>query len=58
MRNPFQYGGIVGSEAFCNRKKEIKELRRIIENKEKALVYSERRFGKTSLIKLVFSFSY
>jgi len=25
---------------------------RVIENKEKAFVYSERRFGKTSLVKL------
>lgn len=55
MKNPFRYGGIVGQDSFCNRKKQIKELIRIIENAENVLLYSERRFGKTSLIKLVFS---
>jgi len=53
MKNPFQYGNIVGKDSFCNRKKEIVELKRVIENSGRAFVYSERRFGKTSLVKLV-----
>jgi hypothetical protein len=53
MKNPFQYGGVVAEEAFCNRKKEITELLRAIENNEKLFVYSERRLGKTSLIQFV-----
>lgn len=53
MKNPFQYGSVVSEEAFCNRTDEIARLLRIAENAGKALVYSERRFGKTSLIKLV-----
>ena len=53
MKNPFQYGNIVGEDSFCNRKKEIAELKRVIENSGRAFVYSERRFGKTSLVKLV-----
>jgi AAA+ ATPase superfamily predicted ATPase len=53
MKNPFQYGGVVAEDAFCNRRKEIEELLRAIENNEKLLVYSERRLGKTSLIQLV-----
>lgn len=53
MVNPFKYGSVIGIEAFCNRKKEIAKLIRIIENSEKAFLYSERRFGKTSLINLV-----
>ena len=53
MRNPFQYGNVVGQEASCNRKAKISDLRRAMENGEKLFVYSERRLGKTSLVKLV-----
>ncbi|GAI01072.1 unnamed protein product [marine sediment metagenome] len=53
MINPFQFGGPIGEDAFCNRKKELRELRRIIENGAKVFIYSERLLGKTSLIKLV-----
>lgn len=49
-RNPFQYGGVVSGDGFCNRDKEKADLRRAIENREKLFVFSERRFGKTSLI--------
>jgi len=52
MINPFQYGGVVGEEAFCNRAKELDDLARAMENGERLFVYSERRVGKTSLIKL------
>lgn len=51
MSNPFQYGGVVKGEAFCNRKKELRDLLRAMENGEKLFVYSERRFGKTSLVR-------
>jgi hypothetical protein len=50
MRNPFQYGGVVSGEAFCNRKREIADLLRAMENHEKLFVFSERRYGKTSLV--------
>ena len=53
MKNPFQYGGIVLGDSFCNRERERKDLRRAIENGEKLFVYSERRMGKTSLIRSV-----
>ena len=53
MRNPFQYGGIVLGEAFCNRKQEQADLIRAMENGEKLFVYSERRLGKTSLVQAV-----
>lgn len=55
MINPFQYGGIVGKEAFCNRKRELADLVRAIENGERVFIYSERRVGKTSLIRLALS---
>jgi len=51
--NPFQYGGVVSGTAFCNRKQEQKDLLQAIANCEKLFIYSERRFGKTSLIKQV-----
>lgn len=53
MINPFQYGGVVGPEAFCNRDQELNDLRRAAENAERVFVYAERRLGKTSLIKRV-----
>jgi hypothetical protein len=50
MNNPFQYGGIVEGGAFCNRKKELADLRAGMESSEKLFLYSERRLGKTSLV--------
>ena len=55
MVNPFKYGGIVGKEAFCNRKKELADLYRAMENGDRLFLYSERRLGKTSLVKLALS---
>jgi len=56
MKNPFQYGGVVSGDAFCNRKQEVEDLLRAMENGEKLFVYSERRFGKTSLVRSTVSF--
>jgi hypothetical protein len=53
MANPFKYGGIVGKDAFCNRKQEMSDIRRAMENSQNLFLYSERRFGKTSLVKQV-----
>ena len=55
MPNPFEYGGIVEREAFCNRGEELGDLRRAAENGDRLLVYAERRMGKTSLVKRVTS---
>jgi uncharacterized protein len=55
MSNPFQYGGIVTGDAFCNRDAEKTDLLKAIRNHEKLFVFSERRFGKTSLIQSVIS---
>ncbi|WP_456402888.1 AAA family ATPase [Persephonella sp.] len=54
MKNPFTIG-IVTDNTFCNRKREIKELKRFILNGQNVVVYSPRRFGKTSLLKKVVS---
>ena len=36
MRNPFQYGGVVGGPAFCNRGQELADLLRAAENATEA----------------------
>ncbi len=51
--NPFEYGGIVGPDSFCNRDQERADLARAAENGERLFVYAERRMGKTSLVKRV-----
>ncbi len=51
MVNPFKYGGIVGEGSFCNREKEISDIRRAMENGDRLFIFSERRLGKTSLVK-------
>jgi AAA+ ATPase superfamily predicted ATPase len=52
MQNPFYYGSVVKEDSFCNRKKELMDIIRAIQNSEKLFIYSERRFGKTSLVRL------
>ncbi len=53
MKNPFVYGEEVSGEAFWNRTKEIEELVRDIRNSQNVIIFSPRRYGKTSLIKTV-----
>ena len=48
--NPFVYGEQVSGENFCNRQDEIKELVSEISSGQNIMIYSPRRFGKTSLI--------
>ena len=35
MKNPFEYGGVVSRNTFCNREKEAIDLLRAIENNAK-----------------------
>ncbi|MFH1845967.1 MAG: ATP-binding protein, partial [Candidatus Omnitrophota bacterium] len=53
MKNPFVFSKEVGAENFCNRKKEIKELLGFARSSQNVMIFSQRRFGKTSLIKEV-----
>ncbi len=53
MVNPFKYGEAVTGEYFCNRIHEIGELTSYIETAQNVFIYSNRRLGKTSLIKAV-----
>jgi AAA+ ATPase superfamily predicted ATPase len=52
--NPFIYGEEVEGENFCNRLNEIKALASEIESFQNILIYSPRRYGKTSLMNEVF----
>lgn len=50
VSNPFEYGGIVRPDSFCNRDLELKELEQAAENARKLFICGERRIGKTSLL--------
>ena len=50
MENPFSYTGIVRGDAFCNRQTEQTELLKFIKGSQNVLLYSHRRYGKSSLI--------
>lgn len=54
MDNPFSFSGIVDDPAFCNREREQKELKRLIKGSQNVLLYSHRRYGKSSLILKLF----
>ena len=54
MDNPFSFSGVVDDPAFCNREKEQKEIGRLIKGSQNVLLYSHRRYGKTSLILRLF----
>jgi AAA+ ATPase superfamily predicted ATPase len=49
MRNPFTLG-IAQKNDFCNRKKEITELLQHARNGDNTVLFSPRRYGKSSLI--------
>jgi hypothetical protein len=51
MLNPFTLGVIPPRAAFCNRKTELKELSSHARNKANVVMFSPRRYGKTSLVK-------
>jgi len=50
MENPFHFTGIAQKPSFCNREKECADLTHYIRNSQNVLLYSHRRFGKTSLL--------
>jgi AAA+ ATPase superfamily predicted ATPase len=54
MDNPFRFSGIVEEPAFCDRTAEQKEIKQYIETSQNVLLYSHRRYGKSSLILKIF----
>jgi len=53
MSNPFKYGVIVTDEDFADREKELKLLVKELTSGQNILLYSPRRYGKSSLMVMV-----
>ncbi len=53
MRNPFYMQEIPINAPFCDRDEELKELQSYAEAKANVVLFSPRRYGKTSLVKRV-----
>lgn len=53
MRNPFYSTELSPEAPFCDREKELKELSSHAVNRANVVLYSPRRYGKTSLAKRV-----
>jgi len=51
MVNPFRFGQVVSGELFCNRKSEIKQITQDLTGGQSIVLYSPRRYGKTSLLR-------
>lgn len=51
--NPFFYGRTVSGSAFIDREKEMQEIAASLERGQGIILFSPRRYGKTSLIKKV-----
>ena len=50
MKNPFTLKVVSDGTRFCNRTKEIEQLMRHAENEANIVLFSPRRYGKTSLV--------
>lgn len=55
MKNPFVTKGYAGSEYFCDRVQETKDLVKLLTNENNMALISPRRLGKTDLIHHCFS---
>jgi len=53
MNNPFVLGVIGPGEPFCDRSRELQELTAHAEGRANVVLYSPRRYGKTSLVRRV-----
>ncbi len=53
MGNPFYLQEVPVDAPFCDRKKELKELQSYTEGKANVVLFSPRRYGKTSLVKRI-----
>jgi hypothetical protein len=48
--NPFRYGELALDEAFTDREAETRELKADIRNGQNVVLFSPRRYGKSSLV--------
>lgn len=53
MANPFRFGQVVSGDLFCNRTSEIKQITHDLAGGQSIVLYSPRRYGKTSLLQAV-----
>ena len=53
MKNPFFFREIPVDAPFCDRQEELRQLQSWAEGKANVVLYSPRRYGKTSLVKRV-----
>lgn len=53
MANPFRFGQAVSGDLFCNRTAEIKLITHDLAGGQSIVLYSPRRYGKTSLLQAV-----
>jgi hypothetical protein len=53
MDNPFFFGKTVSGTSFLNRERELEELTETLARGQNIILFSPRRYGKTSLIKRV-----
>ena len=53
MMNPFRYGIAVDEPYFVNREQELSDFSVWLQSGQSLVVYSPRRYGKTSLVKKV-----
>lgn len=54
MSNPFEYEKLATGANFCGRDLEIERVMQLVRNRKNILLFGERRYGKTSLIKYAF----
>ncbi|MBC8488168.1 MAG: ATP-binding protein [Bacteroidetes bacterium] len=52
-KNPFRYGKVVDTPYFINRKDEIRQMTSSLQAGQSMIIYSPRRYGKTSLVSKV-----
>ena len=50
FRNPFEYGRELGKDELVDRKDELHQVVRTLENTGKLFLIGPRRYGKTSLL--------
>jgi AAA+ ATPase superfamily predicted ATPase len=51
MENPFRYGSVVTGQDFVDREKELELLAKELRSGQRILLFSNRRMGKSSLLK-------
>ena len=55
VKNPFVTNGYAGEEYFCDREKETEALVSLLTNGNNVALISQRRYGKTDLIRHCFA---